>query len=191
MIDPNDVIKFDRTRAELEEWWLFSTIVAGKTASTQARLLDGFLKANDRDHLEARPFAIIERLLRFGMLEDAMRTARLGQYSRLTLCWEESLHVDLARASVKRLEEIHGIGPKTARMFVMHSRPDQRVAAIDTHVLKFLRAQGHDVPKATPPAGESYRRLERLFLGHADKARMTPADFDLQVWRSYANKEAA
>lgn len=36
LIDPTNVIKFDRTAGELELWWLFSLVVAGKTAATQA-----------------------------------------------------------------------------------------------------------------------------------------------------------
>ena len=43
MIDPSDVTKYDRTEEELEEWLLFCIVAAGKTAKTQARLLENFL----------------------------------------------------------------------------------------------------------------------------------------------------
>lgn len=39
MIDPNNFTNYGRTDHELEEMWLFSVAVAGKTAKTQARLL--------------------------------------------------------------------------------------------------------------------------------------------------------
>jgi hypothetical protein len=198
MIDPTDVTKYDRTIAELEDWWLFSTIVAGKTAATQARLLDRFLIANARHvamHLETgcnlkpsdlSPFDVVRYLNQLGVLGEKMREGRLGQYTRLERCWIESLSLDLQNGSVADFEAIHGVGPKTARMFLMHSRPDQRFAAIDTHVLKYLNANGVAAPKATPPAGKLYRILEDAFLKLADDSGMTVADFDLMVWKSYA-----
>jgi hypothetical protein len=188
MIDPSDVTKFDRTDDELETWWLFSTIVAGKTAATQAKFLDQFLT---NAGVEGSPFDIIRTLLGrpsegcYSPLEEHMRAAHLGQYSRLTRCWEESLALDLRNDPVEAFEAIHGVGPKTARMFIMHSRPDQRLAALDTHILKLLKTNGFDVPKTTP-SGKQYQFLEDAFLALADAAGETPADFDLKIWKSYA-----
>jgi hypothetical protein len=187
MIDPADVTKFDRTPAELEEWWLFSTVVAGKTATTQARLLDGFLNDN-RQSSDESPFAVVRRLVLSGSLGERLQHSRLGQYRRLLRCWQESLHLDLARAPVEAFEAVHGVGPKTARMFILHSRPDQRLAVLDTHVLKFLRASGATTLEATPSHPTTYRRLELAFLNHADAAGHSPADFDLRVWKTYATR---
>ncbi len=44
MIDPRKVTKFDRTPEELEEFLLFSVVVAGKGAFQQAKKLDEFIK---------------------------------------------------------------------------------------------------------------------------------------------------
>ena len=196
MIDPSDVTKFDRTDAELEEWWLFSTVVAGKTASTQARLLNNFLSLARRGHetpfqtIAAYPVMVApgDPLHGYDPLRSYMQQARLGQYSRLVRCWRESLNLDLRNDPVEAFEAIHGIGPKTARMFLMHSRPQQRIAALDTHVLKHLAAHGHTVPRATPSSVKEYRRLEEAFLALADTAGQSPADYDLAVWKSYARK---
>lgn len=188
MIDPSDVIKFDRTQDELEEWWLFSCVVAGKTAKTQARLLEDFLQGLGRAFPGYSPFGRIKLAVQAGVLEGYLRQSHLGQYSRLTRCFEESLRLDLANDPVEAFEAIHGVGPKTARMFIMHSRPGQRLAAIDTHVLKFLAANGHTVPKATPGSAKQYRELEEAFLVLADEAGQTPSDFDLAVWKRYAAK---
>lgn len=185
MIDPSDVTKFDRTDAELEEWWLFSCVVAGKTATTQARLLDGFLN-EARFFPSERPFESIQRAVDTGMLEILLRNSRLGQYRRLTRCFAGSLKLDLRNDPVEAFEAIHGVGPKTARMFIMHSRPDQRLAAIDTHVLKHLNANGFKAPAVTPSSPKLYRELEVAFLDLADKAGQSPADYDLAVWKSYA-----
>jgi hypothetical protein len=191
VIDPAQVIKFNRTQAELEEFWLFCTLVAGKTALTQAKALDAFLVANGRrPHSPTTPFGIVRRLFGQGTLLGRMQDARLGQYTRLSKCWEESLPFNLRTALVDDLEKIHGVGPKTARMFVMQSRPDQRYAALDTHVLKHLRANGIDAPLVTPSSPRVYRQLEGVFLALADAAGMNPTDYDMHVWRLYSRQPA-
>lgn len=183
MIDPSDVIKYDRTDSELQEWWLFSIVVAGKTARTQAQLLDNFLNAIA--HYGETPFEAIRAANVAGVLEDELRASHLGQYTRIMKCFLQSLDVNIREASVAELETIHGIGPKTARMFVMHSRKDARYAALDTHILKFLADAGHEVPKTTP-SGAKYALLEAAFLELADEAGMSPSEYDLEIWKSYA-----
>lgn len=197
MIDPTDVIKFDRTQAELEEFWLFCTVVAGKTAATQARLLEGFLNllrevpTARAPHLPGRtPFRLIAHAHNMDALLPALVESRLGQYTRLNKCFAESMYLDLANDPVEEFEAIYGVGPKTARMFLMHSRPGQRLAAIDTHVLKHLRANGIEAPLVTPGNAKEYRRLEMEFLKLADAAGQDPSTYDLEVWKSYQRQTA-
>lgn len=180
-IDPTQVIDYNRSGPELELFWMFCCVVAGKTAATQARLLVSFLTELPGD----APFEKLGRLTD-DELREAVVQSRLGQYNRLTKTFKQSLSLDLPGCAIADLEAIHGVGPKTARMFVMMSRPGQRVAALDTHVLKHLRANGIDAPLTTPPAGERYRKLEEAFLALADKAGMEVADYDLMVWKEYA-----
>jgi thermostable 8-oxoguanine DNA glycosylase len=76
---------------------------------------------------------------------------------------------------------------KTSRCFILHTRKNARVAGLDTHMLKFLRSKGHfDAPKSTPSNEKNYDRFEKLVLKYADEAGKTPAEFDLDVWNSYA-----
>jgi len=57
-------------------------------------------------------------------------------------------NLDLATCSVSDLEKIRGIGPKTARMFVLCARPNQKLAVLDTHILSFMREElGINTPK--------------------------------------------
>lgn len=191
LVDPSDVIKYDRTDAELELFWLFCAVVAGKTATTQARLLDNFLQSLDRDHVfnHDSPFQRIYYATRKGVLLDKLKESRLGQYNRLNRMFMQSVSLRLRTCTVEDLEAIHGCGPKTARMFLMMSRPKQRYAALDTHVLKHLRANGIDAPKVTPSAGPTYRRLEEEFLKLADAAEMEVSDYDLMVWKKYSGAE--
>ncbi len=188
LVDPRDVISFDRTDGELELFWLFCLVVAGKTASTQARLLNNFLL--DSDPINSNrdtPFARISGAMAQGLLLEKIKTSRLGQYNRLVRAFEQSLLLNLRTCTIEDLEEIHGVGPKTARMFLMMSRPDQRYAALDTHVLKHLRANNIDAPKVTPSAGKKYRDLEQEFLRLADESGKSVAEYDLEVWKKYSD----
>lgn len=184
LINPSEVINYERSDNDLELFFLFSAVVAGKTASTQARLLEGFLLSLEGG---ASPFGRIRAAHENGTLRDRLIESRLGQFNRLEKQFVQALDVNLRTCTVADLEAIHGCGPKTARMFVMMSRRNQRVAALDTHVLKHLRANGIEAPKTTPSAGRTYNRLEEEFLKLADASGMDVADYDLMVWRKYAN----
>lgn len=182
VIDPNHFTNYNRTDDELEEMWLFSCAAAGKTARTQARLLDAMLKG-----MPGRsPFDKIREAVRTGKLLAILKESGLGMYNKLDRCYRESLYLDLRNDPLERFEAIHGVGPKTARMFLMHSRKRQRYAALDVHILKHLRANGVDAPKLTPSAGATYLRLEQAFIRLARKAGMSPAKYDQHVWNLYA-----
>ncbi len=183
LVDPDQVTKFDRTEEELQLFWLFSLVVAGKTAKTQAAALERFLGNIPGDS----PFEKISYAWVHDTLRRRLESARLGQYNRLEQAFIDSIHLELSKCTIEDLEEVHGVGPKTARFFLMHTRPNQRIAALDTHVLKHLRAEGIDAPKLTPQSGKRYRELEEKFLALVDKSGMTVADYDLKVWKSYAN----
>jgi thermostable 8-oxoguanine DNA glycosylase len=188
LIDPSDVISYDRTDAELELFWLFCLVVAGKTATTQARLLDNFLTALPTGET---PFERIRDAHERGELLPAIIASRLGQYNRLVRAFADSTTLDLRSCTVSDLEAIHGVGPKTARMFLMMTREGVRHAALDTHVLKYLRSRGHDVPKATPSAGRTYQLWENKFLEYADLSGKSVAEFDLGIWKFYSEKNIA
>ena len=87
------------------------------------------------------------------------------------------------------MEKIYGIGRKTSRGFILHTRPNAQCAVLDTHILKFLNEQGApDVPKSTPPSKSEYERLEKYFLSICRKKKITPAKQDLKVWNYYSKK---
>jgi thermostable 8-oxoguanine DNA glycosylase len=82
---------------------------------------------------------------------------------------------------VELLQCVKGIGMKTARFFVMHTRAHQMYACLDTHILAWLGDKGHDVPKSTPQ-GKKYLELEKIFLDYCIEMDMMPADLDLKIW---------
>jgi thermostable 8-oxoguanine DNA glycosylase len=181
VIDPSDVTRYNRTDAQLEEFLLFSIAVAGKTAIIVSRQLQSFLDAAEG----SSPFNKVSRLIKNGQLGWALRRAKLGKYGILREAFREVLDLDLRECTVEDLEKVHGIGPKTARFFLLHSRKDIRVAALDTHILKWLRNKGYKTPKG-PPTGKRYYILEKVFLEEADKLSKKPAVLDLEIWNSYS-----
>lgn len=188
MIDPRDVTKFDRTQYELEEYWLFCIVAAGKTAMTQARLLDAYLTEGAKQLMATAwtPFDIIRHQVNEGTLLDALKASRLGQYNRLKQAFEQSLALNLPTATVADFEAITGVGPKTARFFILHTRPNQTMAVLDTHILKYLRDKGHTTQKVTPPAGKKYNALEAIVIQEAKLNKMSLPDFDLHIWKTYS-----
>lgn len=182
---------FNRTLPELEELIMFSVAVAGKNAANISRALDVFFRGLDANDIEPAPFAYADLLARKGKLRKELERARLGKYTLLTKSWAQLFHsgIDLKTCSIDELESIHGIGPKTARMFVLHSRPDIRVAVLDVHILKYMREElGLIVPRSTP-GGRKYLEIEKQFLTHCDNMEIENiAEFDLALWERYRTK---
>jgi thermostable 8-oxoguanine DNA glycosylase len=116
-----------------------------------------------------------------------LRNAGIGCYNMKASYFFDLIYSDinLKKCSVEELEKIKGIGPKTARCFLLHSRPNQNYAGIDTHILKFLAAKGFEVPKSTP-TGRRYRELEKEFVKLAKKAKKSVAEYDLEIWNEYS-----
>jgi thermostable 8-oxoguanine DNA glycosylase len=191
MIDPVHFTDYNRTDAQLEEVALFSILVAGKAALPTARRLE-LLLYNARQEFQERsrrPF----RILRWATpekLADFMRAVGLGCYNTKSRAMYELVQsgINLRTCTVNELDAIFGIGPKTARMFVLHTRPNQRIAVLDTHVLKYLDDCGYRAPKSTPASTKRYEALETLCLMCAELARMTPADWDLMIWNKYRTR---
>jgi len=103
----------------------------------------------------------------------------------------ESLDLDLFKVTVDELDAIYGVGPKTSRFFVLHTRPNAYLAVLDTHILKFLKARGvYKVPRTTPQDKAVYERLERAWLYHSPLAypHCTPAQADLLVWKEMSGR---
>lgn len=188
MIDPTNITKFNRTEAELEEFLLFCILVAGKNSNVQAKKLEKFL--TDYSDRPMDPFTLIRYLIFMGQsaLMSWMKMSKLGQYTRLEKCFTELMFLQgkLSTCSVSDLEAISGIGPKTARFFLTHTRPNQQFAVLDTHMLRYLRDMGYDKVPASTPSGKKYREWELVVLDKALSHGMSAADFDLMIWNKYS-----
>jgi thermostable 8-oxoguanine DNA glycosylase len=96
--------------------------------------------------------------------------------------------LNLRTCTVDDLETIRGIGMKTSRLFVLHTRKDSMCIPLDVHILHYLRDNGYDVPKATPGSKKKYRIIEKLCVQLARKAGKSCADWDLDIWNVYRKK---
>lgn len=191
MVDPYDLTKpWDARR--LQEWFLFGICVAGKSANQTAAKLDHFLyddyyAGSDWVHARA-PFQIVKDLITARKLNGHLRKHKLGQYTRINKAMRGMIKIDPATVTLEELEQIHGVGAKTARMLLLYTRNDLEVIPLDTHVLKWLRANGYNAPKSTPPPGKKYRELELAFLAEGKKRGLSAKDWDTMVWKMYAVK---
>ena len=196
-----EALHYDKTDEELEYWILYCVMVAGKNANSTYKQLDRFLGILDPPYTHIHyleylpekyadsPLDFIRHLITEGALWNRIRSFRLGQYNKLYNAFiylaKNFSGAKLRTCTVEDLLEVPGIGHKTTRFFIMTTRRGVRHAALDTHILKYLRAQGIDAPLSTPVSSVKYAVLENKFLELADRSGMTPAEFDYQVWLSY------
>ncbi len=183
MIDPTDITKLDRTHAELEELLLNAITFAGKNARQQARKMHDLFSKEERG-----PFESIRNWKKKDMLNQKLKEVRIGKYTLLERSFTELAHsgINLSACSVEELEKFPGIGAKTARLFVLHSRRGQEYAVIDTHMLNEMRALKMTALRATP-AGKKYAELELKLIKHLKKSGVENfAKYDLSIWKKYA-----
>ena len=194
LIDPYKVTNFKRSQNELEEFLLFCIVVAGKTAYIQARKLDEFL-ASVKTRLmmpeNINPFQIIKSAEQHGVLFEEIKKAKLGQYKKIYSGFKyiSEREYNLNKMTPDILEKIPGVGMKTSRFFLLHSDIfySNKIAILDTHILKFIKENIDDkAPKSTPVIPITYRYWEDMFLDWCEKNSKNVADFDLEVWKSYA-----
>lgn len=183
MIDPMDIINYDRTDEELQTFWLFCIFVAGRNADFAASVLEKFLRRKPEG---VSPFDYLGSLLDNNALHNSLVANRVGQYYRIERAIQESLSLDLRTASVEELQKVFGVGAKTARMFVLYTRKDAKCAVLDVHILRWLRdVKGFtELPKSTPATKKQYEEVERLYLAlvHGNFPSLTLAEVDLLLW---------
>jgi hypothetical protein len=183
MISPTNATDFDRNERELQKFWLFSLFVAGKNSDFAAQKVDALMNQMPQ---ECEPLDY----LRICDVDAMLRKIKAGQYTRLTKAIQQSMGVDLHTATVEDLMKIHGVGPKTSRFFILHSRKDYKCAVLDTHILKLLRDEGNvNVPKSTP-SGKAYLHWEQVFLDFCQKnyPGVPIAEVDLYYWMKYSGR---
>lgn len=187
MIDPYKITNFNRSKKELEEFLIFCIMVAGKNAKSIAKACDNFLYGHPWYAQAEYHFDAIRGMINSGCLYDRMKESRTGKYTLLEKSFRylTATSLDLSTCSVDDLEKIPGVGRKTARFFLVHSRPNQKYAVLDTHVVKWLTHIGHEQTELFP---KNYLDLEKIFIEEAERRDMTVADLDLKIWSRFSSR---
>ena len=194
MIDPYNITKYNRNQNELEEFLLFCIVVAGKTAYIQAQKLNDFLvSVNTRLYMpeNVNPFQSLKSAEQHGILMEEIQKAKLGQYKKIYSGFKfiTQTEYNLSKMTPQILEKIPGVGMKSSRFFLLHSDTfyKDKIAILDTHILKFIKENIDDrAPKSTPVIPLTYRFWEDMFISWCRLNNKNVADFDLEVWKSYA-----
>lgn len=123
-------------------------------------------------------------------IRQKLEAVKMGQYFRIARAIGDIVYdlPNLKTITIEGLERYRGVGPKTARFFMLHSFKGAKCAVLDTHILKYLRDCGYDAPKSTPQNSNAYRKLEIRFLELWEKTNqgLSLAEFDLKIWKKYS-----
>ena len=180
MIDPTNITKFNCTEAELEETLLFWVCAAGKNAITSSSALNKLLIEICKNKYS--PFEAIRKLDK-NCLPNLLKKFGIGCYNNKakTFLQISNSNLNLKNCSLEDLECIYGIGMKTSRCFVIHSRKNANCAGLDVHILKFMNMMGYEVPKSTPNKKE-YIYLEKEFLNLVKSCDKSISEIDILIW---------
>lgn len=188
VVNPKDITHYDRTDAQLQTFWVFCILVAGKNSDTTSRLVHRLL-TNLRTDGET-PF---EKLKGLGELDlhNILVANRVGQYGRIKRALLESAQLDLRTCTRQDLLNVHGVGPKTARFFLLHTREFCEEIVLDTHILRWMRdVCGVPAPKNTPQNIMEYDDLARQcrYLMEVHYGDLTLAQADLLIWTKMSGR---
>ena len=188
MINPAEVTNYNRTQSELQEFLLFCINVAGKKSSIEAPKLEIFIQRAKDITKETSPFNCIKKLIKLGRLQEIMHWAKLSPYKQRYNSYVDAVKLgDLQTVTLNRLLQVPGIGLKTARFFLSHSREDFDEPMLDTHILQFLRDNGYKgAPKSTPSNVGVYNYYANIFKMFARVSGKSVTDLDLEIWKQYS-----
>lgn len=187
MIKPTSITDFKRSRAELELFWLFCILVAGKNSDWAALKVNSIFRHQVRNGTS--PFAYLRR--KGNELHNFLVANKVGQYTRIERAINESLCLDLENDPLEKLLSVFGVGPKTARFFLLHTRQNCNVVVLDVHILRYLRERWgfKDAPLATP-SEPKYSEMEAwaIQLIRSDFPGISLAKADLLIWSKMSGR---
>ena len=185
MIDAANITKYNLSQAELEARIVFWILAAGKNGTRAAKIANDMVATWELLTGVSKPF----KMLRMLSLDEIITMCAFHgtgcQKSKGRSLFEISRSgLDLRTCTPDDLEKIYGIGMKTARCFIIHSRKNCEYAGLDTHMLKHLRSLGYDAPKNTP-GRKMYLTLEQEVIRLSREVGKSSSEFDLEIWNKY------
>ena len=193
MINPKKVTKYNRNKSQLQEWLLYCIMVAGKKSEIETQKLAKFLR-DGRMGFNLTPFAMIRKLMGISSCEEDGLMQQLKKYKIAPYTMRYNSFVDavtllpddLSEVTIDDLQEVRGISTKTSRFFLTHSREDFDEPVLDTHILRYLKDVGYDVPSSTPQNPKVYAKISNWFKRLANFEGKSVTEFDLEIWTKYS-----
>lgn len=188
VIDPKNITNYSRTDTELQTFWLFCIMVAGKNSDTTSKVLTKILSGLAPWET---PFDAI-KALGYDALHNMLVTHRVGQYTRISKAIWQSLDIDLRNCSREELIGIYGVSHKTSRFFLLHSREFCEEIVLDTHILRWMRDRCgiSDAPENTPQNTKTYEefadKCKTLMIQHYPGLSL--AQIDLLIWTDMSGR---
>lgn len=185
-IDPDHCTDFNLDKSGLELHILFWIFAAGKNGHTASRCLNNILEDYSKKTNLVVPFEILKSI---EDLPKELKRFGVGCFNNKSKCIKDLINknFDLSTCSIEDLESVWGLGPKSVRCFLIHTRKDQNLAGLDRHVLRYLGELGYKVPKSTPNK-KQYLEIEKIFIELAKSVGKTISELDLEIWTKYRKK---
>ena len=193
MINPKKVTDYNRNQSQLQEWLLYCICVAGKRSEIESPKVRKFI-LDKRFGFGLKPFELIRKLLSVSSVEMDGLKQHLHKYKIAPYTMRYNSFVDavtllpddLSEVTIDDLQKVRGISTKTSRFFLTHSREDFDEPVLDTHILRYLKDVGYDVPDSTPQNPSVYAKISEIFKRLANFEGKSVTDFDLEVWTEYS-----
>ena len=198
MIDPKKVTDYNRNEWQLQEFLIYCVCVAGKKSEIESPKVRKFC-LDPRFGFNLKPFDLIKKLLGVSSVEEDglmqhLKKYKIAPYQQRYNSLKDIVTLlpdNLSEVTLDQLQEVRGISTKTSRFFLTHSQADFDEPILDTHILRFLRDQGHDqVPESTPQNPKVYAKVAKLFKAIAIARKQSVTDLDLQIWTEYSYGKA-
>ena len=198
MIDPKKVTDYNRNEWQLQEWLLYCICVAGKKSEIESPKVRKFC-LDPRFGFNLKPFDLIRKLLSVSSVEEDglkqhLKKYKISPYTQRYNSFKDAVTLlpdNLSEVTIDDLQKVRGISTKTSRFFLTHSREDFEEPVIDTHILRFLRDEGHnDVPESTPQNPKVYAKVAKYFSDIAEAREQSVTELDLQIWTEYSYVKA-
>lgn len=182
MIDYINLPNYNLNDQELEEFLIFSICVANKPAKVIAPRVHNFCEPYRPNVLRNLKNIDVESI------QQNLKELGIGCHSNKAKCLKflSNKNLDLKSCTTTDLEEAPGIGLKTSRFFLGHTRRGFESAILDTHILKFLKEMGNDVPSSTPTNIKKYMSIENIFIKYAKNMGISTPELDIILWKHYA-----
>jgi hypothetical protein len=131
-INPDKCTCFYLDKHGLELHILFWIFAAGKNGHTASKCLNNILEEHSVKTGITGPFDIIQTIEN---LPQELKKFGVGCFNNKakTIKFLIEKELDLSTCTIEQLEDVWGLGPKSVRCFLIHTRENQELAGLDRH----------------------------------------------------------